>query len=725
MNNKDFQVQIELTAAYIAKHALIQPKVAIVLGSGLGTFTNHAFDAPPQIFNYKDIPNFPQTSVHGHRGALFVGMIRSKPVICFSGRFHSYEGHDSRILTLLPRIASQLGCKAFILTNAAGGTLKGMQTGCLMIIKQHSSTVRFNPLYGYEGDFSIESTSNLKEFIQQLSQSTYPITVSSDDIYSEEMQRIAQEIVTKDEFIQKTKFTFQNIEREIVLHSGIYSWNSGPNYESHSETAFAVDNIPGAVGMSSVHEALMARALGMHVFGMSIITNLASGLSDEVICHEDVQVIGSKVSLAVNEVILEIIEKTDFDQLKKVEKLVDVKNNNNELVQVNEKAPTQEEVKTFAKHFKNINKVVMYSGSKFQTYQQDDILFVQIRKSESTFNILSVIDSCVLHKIDQILVVDQSLPLGTQIHCSNVINLTGNHVTFYDQATQQQNQKSKVLAVFDGIEEPSTSTYFKNLQNYVKADFLTNKVSALPAVHAHLSGLDLFYVSTDMLHQKFISNHPASVQRRTDIPKFNLFSVKQPSYEAAEALFKTLPPFKNVVILDFISSNYTANLAKMISKSTKLSDNLYIESDILYITLPALNQNSDFEQQSALLRILKFASPKIIYLCNAAHGAFIVKDVINSAAINPLRGENDDRFGPRFPDLSEVKTATNYLNLDKKVAVLTLEPFVRCACREELVSEGGCMGVLVLCQQKSNFDCVVGSIEVLTEVLKEFLGLKE
>lgn len=126
-----------------------RPQIAIILGSGLSSYADTAF-ADRREISYSEIPNLPITTVSGHRGKLYYGRIQGKLCVCFAGRFHSYEGHAGPTITLLPQLAHALGCELYVLTNAAGGTLPGMLTGCLMSITDHATSARFNSLHGFE-----------------------------------------------------------------------------------------------------------------------------------------------------------------------------------------------------------------------------------------------------------------------------------------------------------------------------------------------------------------------------------------------------------------------------------------------------------------------------------------------------------------------------------------------------------------------------------------------
>lgn len=229
---------------------------------------------------------------------MYYGDIRGKFAVCFAGRFHSYEGHPSPILILLPQLARALGCSVYILTNAAGGTKPGMKTGCLMSIDNHASTVRFNSLFGFEA-LNVQPLIVNENTIDCLRSHNYPFSVSSNDIYSKQLLEMADKIAHDEEFKKATSFELKNELRQVELHHGTYVFNSGPNYESHTEIQEFIKLSPGTVGMSSVPEALAARMLGMHVYGMSLVTNLGAGLDPEVLTHKDVQEVATKMSKSV------------------------------------------------------------------------------------------------------------------------------------------------------------------------------------------------------------------------------------------------------------------------------------------------------------------------------------------------------------------------------------------------------------------------------------------
>lgn len=306
-----YQSQIKQAADHVLKIMGTKAEISIILGSGLSSYADKAFKNGRKEIKYADIPGLPRTNVEGHRGTLYYGEISGKMCVCFAGRFHSYEGHSPEILTLLPQLSYALGCRYYIMTNAAGGTLSGMKTGCLMSIKEHASTLRFNPLSGFEAINSKDIKLNSKDYKNQIKDINYPFKTSSKEIYSKKLMEMAQKISEDPQFIKDTQFKLKGEDRQVALHQGIYVCNGGPNYESLSETKTLMTHVQGTLGMSSVPEALCARMLGMDVYGMSLVTNLASGLSDEILTHEDVQTVATEISTSVEALISKLIDGID------------------------------------------------------------------------------------------------------------------------------------------------------------------------------------------------------------------------------------------------------------------------------------------------------------------------------------------------------------------------------------------------------------------------------
>lgn len=230
----------------------VSPKVAIVLGSGLGALASKVQGR--RVLAYRDIPGFPLPTVEGHVGELVAGWLESVPVLLQSGRFHLYEGHDPATAVLPVRVFGELGIPALFVTNAAGGVRTTFRPPVLMLIADHVNLMWRNPLIGpvVPGE----------ERFPDMSQP-----------YDAELRTIAREVA---------------LSLGIPLEEGVYCGLLGPSYETPVEIRmlqrFGVD----AVGMSTVPEVIVARARRMRVLGISSITNLAAGVSTTALSHEEV-----------------------------------------------------------------------------------------------------------------------------------------------------------------------------------------------------------------------------------------------------------------------------------------------------------------------------------------------------------------------------------------------------------------------------------------------------
>ncbi|MBO4925777.1 MAG: phosphopentomutase [Clostridia bacterium] len=247
-------------AADAVEQALGRADTAVVLGSGLGDFGSVLADA--REIPYRDIPGFPRTTVAGHAGKMIAGMLGEKKVLLMSGRFHSYEGHSMADVTLPIRVMKRLGVKNLILTNAAGGINADFAAGCLMLITDFINLSGKNPLTG----------ANLDAF--------GPRFPDMSNAYDRALRTITQ---------------IRASELGIDLRRGVYCWMNGPTYESPAEVRMAMILGADAVGMSTVPETIVARHCGMKVLGISCITNMAAGLTDKPINHQEVIETGRRV----------------------------------------------------------------------------------------------------------------------------------------------------------------------------------------------------------------------------------------------------------------------------------------------------------------------------------------------------------------------------------------------------------------------------------------------
>jgi purine-nucleoside phosphorylase len=229
------------------------PDVAIVLGSGLGSFAHALADAV--VVPYTTIPHWPASKIVGHAGELVAGTVAGRRILALSGRAHVYEGHEMAVATFAARVLGLLGVKTLILTNAAGGINTSFAQGALMLIRDHINLMGTNPLVG----------PNDERFGPRFPDMT--------EAYSPRLRQAARDAAAA---------------ANIRLEEGVYIAVTGPSYETPAEIrAFRVMGAD-AVGMSTVPEALAARHMGMEVLGISCITNMAAGVLPRPLDHAEV-----------------------------------------------------------------------------------------------------------------------------------------------------------------------------------------------------------------------------------------------------------------------------------------------------------------------------------------------------------------------------------------------------------------------------------------------------
>lgn len=259
---------------YCRKVTDFEPKVALILGSGLGNYARNmkiVAEIP-----YRDIPGFPVSTVAGHDGKFLFGYIGQVPMVVMKGRVHFYEGYSMEDVVLPTRLMKELGAEILILTNASGGINPKFQAGDFMMITDQISCFVPSPLVG----------ANVEELGVRFPDMTY--------IYDLELQEKIR-IVAKKE--------------KISLQEGVYVQASGPNFESPAE--IRMFGILGAdtVGMSTACEAIAANHAGMKVCGISFISNMASGISGNKLTHEEVQETADKKAPEFEQLITRLIEE--------------------------------------------------------------------------------------------------------------------------------------------------------------------------------------------------------------------------------------------------------------------------------------------------------------------------------------------------------------------------------------------------------------------------------
>lgn len=262
----DLFSKAQAAAAVVSERAGIKPHVGIILGSGLGGFAAQVADAVS--IPYADIPHFPQSTVAGHSGILVLGTIGGVAVAVMQGRVHAYEGYSMDQVTFPTRVLGLLGCRRMIVTNAAGGIRANIPQGSLVAISDHINLTGMNAAAGpNEPRFACGAEGGQRFFDMSTA-------------YSPALRKLA----------------IAEAERQkIPLSEGVYLAVLGPSFETPAEIRAFRTLGADLVGMSTVHEVIIARHMGIEVLGISLVTNMAAGVSNETIHHEDVMEIGRRV----------------------------------------------------------------------------------------------------------------------------------------------------------------------------------------------------------------------------------------------------------------------------------------------------------------------------------------------------------------------------------------------------------------------------------------------
>ena len=256
----NLHARVEHAARIVRSRMTLEPRVALVLGSGLGSLADEVHESVK--IPYAEIPGFVTSTAEGHVGQLVIGKLENVPLVAMQGRVHYYEGYSLEEVTFAVRTFKVLGIKTLILTNAAGGINVEFSQGALMVISDHLNLMGVSPLRGPNDD----------RFGPRFPDMT--------EVYSRELQEIA---------VDEARAMGVEIRR------GIYAALSGPSYETPAEIHMLRTFGADAVGMSTVPEAIVARHGGMDVLGISCITNMAAGITDQPINHEEVMETGNRI----------------------------------------------------------------------------------------------------------------------------------------------------------------------------------------------------------------------------------------------------------------------------------------------------------------------------------------------------------------------------------------------------------------------------------------------
>lgn len=245
--------KLQTSAEFIQSKLDSSPKIGLILGSGLGILAEEIKN--PVVIPYSEIPEFPVSTVEGHAGQLVIGELAGKQVVAMQGRFHYYEGYSMEKVTFPVRVMKLIGVETIVVTNAAGGVNKDFEAGDLMLITDHINNMGDNPLMGAnDHSFGVR----------------FP---DMSEAYTKSLQDVARNV---------------SKELNIKLKEGVYAGNTGPSYETPAEVRMLRVLGADAVGMSTVPEVIIARHAGMKVLGISCISNMAAGILDQPLTHDEV-----------------------------------------------------------------------------------------------------------------------------------------------------------------------------------------------------------------------------------------------------------------------------------------------------------------------------------------------------------------------------------------------------------------------------------------------------
>ena len=268
--------KIKESAEYIASKVKDMPKTAVILGTGLGELVNHI--EITETIPYSEIPNFPVSTVEGHSGKMIFGRLGNKRIMAMQGRFHYYEGYGMQLVTFPVRVMKKLGIDTLFVSNAAGAMNPTFRVGDLMIITDHINLFPEHPLRG------------------KIYEEVGPRFPEMSEPYSHRLIAKAKQIAA---------------DNNIRLVEGVYVGTQGPTFETPAEYRYFYRIGGDAVGMSTVPEVIVARHMGMEVFGMSVVTDLGVEGVVEKVSHEEVQEAAKKAQPIMTFIMKELINQFD------------------------------------------------------------------------------------------------------------------------------------------------------------------------------------------------------------------------------------------------------------------------------------------------------------------------------------------------------------------------------------------------------------------------------
>jgi purine-nucleoside phosphorylase len=272
----DLYSSTDSAAQLILSRTSLQPKIGLVLGSGLGAFADSLTDAVR--VPYAEIPSFPQSTAIGHAGRMVVGNAGNVAVAAMQGRVHLYEGYSAQEITFPIRVFARMGIRAVILTNAAGGIDLSYSQGALVLIRDHINLQGTNPLVGPNDDrFGVR----------------FPDMTQA---YARDFRAIAKEEASR---------------LNVTLQEGVYAALLGPSYETPAEIEYLRRIGADLVGMSTVAEVIAARHMRMKVLAISCVTNMAAGILDQPLSHAEVMETGERVKTTFEALLRAVLPRVD------------------------------------------------------------------------------------------------------------------------------------------------------------------------------------------------------------------------------------------------------------------------------------------------------------------------------------------------------------------------------------------------------------------------------
>jgi purine-nucleoside phosphorylase len=271
--------QAEAAAKFILQRTRVRPQIGLVLGSGLGGFADSLTDETR--IPYADIPAFPRSTAIGHAGQMVIGKAGTVPVAVMQGRVHLYEGYSAQQVAFPTRVFGRMGIRAVVLTNAAGGINLNYQQGALVLIRDHINLQGANPLTGPNDDrFGVR----------------FPDMTRA---YAKTYREIARE---------------ESNKLGMALHEGVYAALLGPSYETPAEIKYLRTIGADLVGMSTAFEVIAARHMGIKVLAISCVTNMAAGILDQPLSHQEVMETGERVKAGFEALLRAVLPRIQSDK---------------------------------------------------------------------------------------------------------------------------------------------------------------------------------------------------------------------------------------------------------------------------------------------------------------------------------------------------------------------------------------------------------------------------